>query len=95
MVEHWPEEPGVVRSNRTSGTIKTKCGCRIKANTSAFQAEDAGSIPTIRSNFLQQTNGLVAQLVEHSTDNRKVTGSIPVQSTKNNIKLVSKGHMPP
>ena len=45
-------------------------------NTSAFQADAVGSIPTIRS------NGAVAQLGERHTCTVEVAGSIPVSSTK-------------
>ena len=44
-------------------------------NTSAFQADAVGSIPTIRS------NGAVVQLGERFPCTEEVAGSIPVSST--------------
>ena len=54
-------------------------GHRIVAITSAFQADDAGSIPAARSNFT--CNAHVAQSVEHILGKDEVTGSTPVMSS--------------
>ncbi|KKL63007.1 hypothetical protein LCGC14_2179430 [marine sediment metagenome] len=54
-------------------------GHRIVAITSAFQADDAGSIPAARSNFI--CNAHVAQSVEHILGKDEVTGSTPVMSS--------------
>ena len=53
-------------------------GHRIVAITSAFQADDAGSIPAARSNLVFAH---VAQSVEHILGKDEVTGSIPVMSS--------------
>ena len=52
------------------------------AITSAFQADDAGSIPAARSNLF--CNAHVAQLVEHTLGKGEVSGSNPLMSS--NIK---------
>lgn len=64
VVIHWVKVAGnaaVLFLSRKSATvmrtafdaIKRQRECRIVANTSAFQAEDAGSIPVIPSTFLK------------------------------------------
>ena len=57
-------------------------------NTSAFQAEAAGSIPAIRSIFglrgcIDRLCAHIAQLVERVLGKDEVTGSIPVMSSIN------------
>ena len=54
-------------------------GHRIVAITSAFQADDAGSIPAARSNLF--CNAHVAQLVEHTLGKGEVGGSNPPMSS--------------
>ncbi len=55
------------------------------AITSAFQADDAGSIPAVRSIFkcflvrIFKYDSLLVQLVERRTVNPYVTGSSPVE----------------
>ncbi len=46
---------------RTIGFTVSSCGCRIMVIISAFQADDAGSIPVIRS------RNFVFRLVANST----------------------------
>jgi hypothetical protein len=52
-------------------------------NTSAFQAEAAGSIPAIRSifEFMSRLCAHIAQLVERVLGKDEVTGSTPVMSS--------------
>ena len=62
-------------------------GHRIVAITSAFQADDAGSIPAARSNLF--CNAHVAQLVEHTLGKGEVTGSSPVMgSSVQNLTII-------
>ena len=49
------------------------------AITSAFQADDAGSIPAARSKL--EAGAHIAQLVEHFLGKEEVTGSNPVMSS--------------
>ena len=56
------------------------CGRRIMAITSAFQADDAGSIPAARSNLIR-FSAHIAQSVEHFLGKEEVTGSNPVMSS--------------
>ena len=58
------------------------------AITSAFQADDAGSIPATRSSKLFNV-AHIAQSVEHYLGKVEVTGSIPVMSSS--ILLVLRG----
>ncbi len=58
------------------GQIKFSRGHRIVAITSAFQADDAGSIPAARSSVAD-----IAQLVEHTLGKGEVGGSTPPIST--------------
>ncbi|ABC32877.1 conserved hypothetical protein [Hahella chejuensis KCTC 2396] len=53
------------------------------AITSAFQADDAGSIPAARSTLCGIGFAHVAQSVEHILGKDEVTGSIPVMSSTN------------
>ena len=61
--------------------------------TSAFQADDAGSIPATRSIFLRLELLLiyahVAQSVEHFLGKEEVTGSIPVMSSNFELQFWS------
>ncbi len=55
----------------------------FNGRTSAFQADDAGSIPATRSICLKwQTDAHIAQSVEHFLGKEEVIGSIPIVSTK-------------
>ena len=53
------------------------------AITSAFQADDAGSIPAARSKFVVYAKCFahVAQLVEHTLGKGEVSGSNPLMSS--------------
>ena len=52
------------------------------AITSAFQADDAGSIPATRSIYAGlEVFALVAQLVEHTLGKGEVSGSNPLKSS--------------
>ena len=78
--------PGSRRGTRrrwwmgTDGASR-RCGCSSTARTSAFQADDVGSIPITRSS-LRTCSGRVAahiaQSVEHFLGKEEVTGSSPV-----------------
>jgi hypothetical protein len=58
------------------------CGCRIVAITSAFQADDEGSIPSTRSrNWALGINAHIAQSVEHFLGKEEVSGSNPDMSS--------------
>ena len=60
------------------------------AITSAFQADDAGSIPATRSrNRSSRIDAHIAQAVEHFLGKEEVTGSNPVMST---IAMRDTGH---
>ena len=54
-------------------------GYRIMAITSAFQADDVGSIPTTRS--MKTCRADIAQVVERTLGKGEVGGSIPPIST--------------
>ena len=58
------------------GSRVSGCGHRIRAITSAFQADDAGSIPAARSRRAD-----MAQLVERTLGKGEVGGSNPPIST--------------
>ena len=65
------------------------CGCRIVAITSAFQADDAGSIPATRSRFWNKmllNKAHIAQSVEHFLGKEEVTGSNPVMSSSFSVE---------
>tara|TARA_B100001057_G_scaffold19443_1_gene17936 strand:+ start:1931 stop:2245 length:315 start_codon:yes stop_codon:yes gene_type:complete len=71
-----------------------KVGMRVWFNgrTSAFQAEDAGSIPATRSMFMARVRSYgfwqfgviahIAQSVEHFLGKEEVIGSNPIVSTR-------------
>ncbi len=52
------------------------------AITSAFQADDVGSIPITRSILSRLNIAHIAQSVEHFLGKEEVTGSIPVMSSR-------------
>ena len=64
------------------------CGCSSTARTSAFQADDVGSIPITRSSTgcscsLVLESAHIAQSVEHFLGKEEVTGSSPVVGSLN------------
>ena len=58
------------------------------AITSAFQADDVGSIPITRSILSRLNIAHIAQSVEHFLGKEEVTGSIPVMSSRILAKLL-------
>ena len=64
---------------QTPGSLSKICGCRIMAITSAFQADDAGSIPATRSK--NKILADIAQSVERTLGKGEVGGSNPPIST--------------
>ena len=58
--------------------VVTRALCNGK--TSAFQADDAGSIPAARS-IIGEVYAHIAQSVEHFLGKEEVTGSNPVMSS--------------
>ena len=74
MVEQWFCKPKVAGSIPALGTIS---GYRIMAITSAFQADDAGSIPAARS----KSRADIAQLVERTLGKGEVGSSnLPIST---------------
>ena len=63
-----------------SATCRVVMRALCNGKTSAFQADDAGSIPAARS-IKGQAFAHIAQSVEHFLGKEEVTGSNPVMSS--------------
>ena len=63
-----------------SATCRVVLRALCNGKTSAFQADDAGSIPAARS-MMGQAFAHIAQSVEHFLGKEEVTGSNPVMSS--------------
>ena len=75
----------VAKKAAASESVSANCMIVMRAlcngKTSAFQADDAGSIPATRSNEQRVWRAHIAQSVEHFLGKEEVTGSNPVMSS--------------